>query len=440
MKFNSTRNPEITVGLKEAIFEGLAPDGGLYMPKEDADLREVFVSADKSTSFVDLAAQIMAKVFPEEFSPQDCLRICREAFPFSPELRKLKDGLFLLELFHGPSCAFKDFGASFLATVMQEYLRKDGQRAIILTATSGDTGSAVAQAFHGKDNIDVVILYPSGRVSPSQEMQLTTMGGNVHALEVRGSFDDCQRMVKEAFLDPVLRSTYPLTSANSISLGRLIPQSFYYAWAFAQLKNSPGFEEMQFAVPSGNFGNLTAGVLAWRWGLPVDGFIAATNANDVVPEYLSRGNYQPRPSVPTLSNAMDVGNPSNFERLQVIFNMDRTRMATLIHPEVVSDEETLEVMKRYHQEQGVDLCPHTAVGVLAAERYLEHEGEGAGAVVCLSTAHAGKFSEVVKQATGSDTDIPPRLAEFMKRKKVSVLIDNRVEDLKDYLAKHLKAR
>lgn len=440
MRFNSTRNPELEVGLKEAIFEGLAPDGGLFMPIEDANLRNIFTSADQSTPFAELAAQIMAGVFPEEFTLGDCRRMCTEAFPFSPEIRKLKDGLFLLELFHGPSCAFKDFGASFLATVMQEYLRKDGQRAIILTATSGDTGSAVAQAFHGKENIDVVILYPSGRVSPSQEMQLTTMGGNVHALEVSGSFDDCQRMVKEAFLDPVLRSRFPLTSANSISLGRLIPQSFYYAWAFAQLRNIAGFEEMQFAVPSGNFGNLTAGVFAWRWGLPVDGFIAATNANDVVPEYLSRGNYQPRPSVQTLSNAMDVGNPSNFERLQAIFNMDRTRMATLIHPEVVSDAETLEVMRRYHDETGVDLCPHTAVGVLAGERFLEREGEGAGAVVCLSTAHAGKFAEVVRQATGCEPEIPPRLAEFMKRTKVSTLLGTNVQELKDYLANNLRAR
>ena len=454
MKFASTRNINDQVSLRDAIFQGLAPDGGLYLPMEEPDLSRIFLSAGPATSFVDLAGQMLGGLFPDQFSPADARRICQEAFPFQPKLEKIADALYLLELYHGPSCAFKDFGASFLATIMQEYLRAEKQRAIILTATSGDTGSAVAQSFHGKDNIDVVILYPSGRVSPSQEMQLTTVGGNVHALEVKGSFDDCQRMVKEAFLDPALRARFPLSSANSINLGRLIPQSFYYAWAFAQIKQrEPG--ELYFAVPSGNFGNLTAGVLAWRWGLPVKGFVAATNANDVVPEYLLRGAFNPRPSVATLSNAMDVGNPSNFERLQTIFNLDITRMRAMIHPMVVSEEDTLATMKRYHGMAGRFLCPHTAVGVKAAEIFRDCEletirGKGGmdcsvdgsrdGALIALSTAHPGKFSEVVREATGVDPEIPSRLAEYMKRTKQATLIGNTMSELAAYMNANLKGK
>jgi threonine synthase len=433
MQFSSTRNIELRVGLREAIFQGLAPDGGLYMPVEEPDLHRVFRSAGYTSSFVDVSSSMMSALFPGEFSAADCRRICTDAFPFSPVLRKIQEKLYILELFHGPSCAFKDFGASFLATVMQEYLRKDQQRGVILTATSGDTGSAVAQAFHGKQNIDVIILYPSGRVSPSQEMQLTTMGGNVHALEVKGNFDDCQRMVKEAFLDTALRSRFPLTSANSINLGRLIPQSFYYAWAFAQLKRDREAGEVYFSVPSGNFGNLTAGILAWRWGLPVKGFIAATNANDVVPEYLLKGSYEPRPSVATLSNAMDVGSPSNFERLQSIFNMDITRMRTMILPDVVNDRDTKAVMQRYYDQQHMFICPHTAVGILAAERFREKHLDGSGSVVALATAHPGKFSEVAMEACGVNPDMPERLAEFMQRTKQSTVIEPRLDALINFL-------
>jgi threonine synthase len=445
MKFVSTRTPSDQLPLREAIFQGLAPDGGLYLPMEEPDLRAFFLGAQAETPFCDLAGQMLYNLFPDDFGADQALRICREAFPFGPKLANIGKSIWLLELYHGPSCAFKDFGASFLATMMQEYLRQEKKRAIILTATSGDTGSAVAQAFHGKDNIDVVILYPSGRVSPSQEMQLTTVGGNVHALEVKGSFDDCQRMVKEAFLDDELRGRFPLSSANSINLGRLIPQSFYYAWSFAQIKKQvPG--ELYFAVPSGNFGNLTAGVLAWRWGLPVNGFVAATNANDVVPEYLKSGSYATRPSVATLSNAMDVGNPSNFERLQTIFNHDLKPMQAMLHPAVISEDDTLATMKRYHQQDKRFLCPHTAVGVCAAERFrdgqLDHAECGGlsetDAIITLSTAHPGKFSEVVRQATGVDPEIPPRLAEYMKRQKVATLIGPTMAELGAYLKANLK--
>jgi threonine synthase len=315
---------------------------------------------------------------------------------------------------------------------MKTFLDKEKRRAIILTATSGDTGSAVAQAFHGKEGIDVVILYPSGRVSPSQEMQLTTVGGNVHALEVQGSFDDCQRLVKEAFQDPFLSSHYPLTSANSINLGRLLPQSFYYLWAFAQVKNQVT-DDIYFCVPSGNFGNLTAGIMAWTWGLPVEGFIGATNRNDGVPQYLKTGTFQAKPSVATPANAMDVGNPSNLERLQYMFDKDVNRMRTLIHGWSQDDASLLATMAQVYRDKGLFLCPHTAVGVRSAQEFALENTTRGDMILTLGTADPGKFEEVVVQATGEKPPIPARLAEFMNRKKQSTLVRPELSELKQFL-------
>jgi threonine synthase len=434
MKFFSTRNPKGPfLSFREAIFQGLAPDGGLYVPKGDLDLKEAFLSLNKGTSFKD-AAMVMAKgILSDELNDDQIESLVEQAFPFAPKLVEVEKGIYVLELFHGPSCAFKDFGASFLATSMEIFLQGKNKKAIILTATSGDTGSAVAQAFFGKENIDVVILYPSGRVSPLQEKQLTTLGGNVHALEVKGSFDDCQKMVKEAFTDKELMAKLPLTSANSINLGRLLPQSFYYIWAFSQLKENL-VDDLVFCVPSGNFGNLTAGIYAWKWGLPVDTFIAATNANDVVPEYLSSGDYSTRPSVSTYSNAMDVGNPSNFERMMSIFRESWDLTKSMIIGQKISDQETIDTMKAVKEENNYLLCPHTAVGYLAARRYLsKHENENEKVVV-LATAHPGKFVEVVQQATGESPQLPPALSSLMDKEKLATLINNNLQDLKDYLS------
>lgn len=435
MRFVSTRSPKgPELDFRQALFQGLAPDGGLYQPRRQPDLRDLIASFNASTSFQEIAASLTRALFPQDLG-RNAEQISARAFPFSPELRKLEEGHYILELFHGPSCAFKDFGASYLATVMEEYLKEGRQRAIILTATSGDTGSAVAQAFHGKESIEVVILYPSGRVSPSQEQQLTTLGGNVHALEVRGSFDDCQRMVKEAFVHPELSAGFPLTSANSINLGRLIPQSFYYIWAQAQLKDRAG-SELSFCVPSGNFGNLTAGVMAWAWGLPLRGFLAASNANDVVPAYLRSGEFLPRPSVHTKANAMDVGNPSNFERLSAIFGNDASRMRKMIKGSRTSDAEILDVIKEVYQRHGHIVCPHTAVGIHA----VWNSGlklAGSQPALTLATAHPGKFPEIIQEALGQDPPIPERLAEFMRRKKEATLLGNRLEDLRAYLESHL---
>jgi threonine synthase len=433
MRFVSTRNPAgPAVSFEEAMFRGLAPDGGLYHPDSRPDLGDLFDGFDAGTGFATVAGEVTARLFSDEMSPEDARRIADTAFPFSPRLTAIDGTLSLLELYHGPSCAFKDFGASFLANAMEHFLAGRDTRAIILTATSGDTGSAVAQAFYRKRNIDVVILYPSGRVSPSQEKQLTVLGENIHALEVRGSFDDCQRMVKEAFVDPRLSAEFPLTSANSINLGRLLPQSFYYIWARAA-SGASADTEFYFTVPSGNFGNLTAGVLAWFWGLKVDGFIAATNANDVVPEYLLSGDYRPRPSIHTYANAMDVGNPSNFERLEKLFDGSAKTMAGMISGYPVRDEEILDTMRRYRRESGMFVCPHSATGLLSSERFRRDRSLEGGRIISLATAHPAKFSEISDRACGEEPPMPQRLRELIEREKRSELIGSNLDDLAGFL-------
>ncbi len=433
MKFVSTRNRKNPVSFTEAMFKGLAPDGGLYRPESTPDLSRFFDSLAGDVPFSKLASGLTAELLGPEISPETAENIIRDAFDFEPVLRKIREGMFVLELFHGPSCAFKDFGASFLASAMNHLLAEksgnDDDRAIIITATSGDTGSAVARAFHGKDRIDVVILYPSGRVSPLQEKQLTTLGGNVTALEVDGSFDDCQRMAKAAFTDPSLAGL-PLSSANSINLGRLLPQSFYYIWAYTRmLSQSKG--DFAFIVPSGNFGNITAGLYAAAWGLPVKRFVAATNANDVVPQYLKSGLYEPRPSQATYSNAMDVGDPSNFERLNDLYDSRVDIFRNHFEALSVNDKTTLNTIARVEKDYGYLCCPHTAVGWRAAELYREKNPDIP--VVVLSTAHPGKFTEIVEQATGRPPELPSALLELADREKEAVPVGSADEDLRKWL-------
>jgi len=428
MLFASTRNPDYKVSFQEALFQGLSPDSGLFYPLETPDLTDVFQSFHPESDFRDIASAMISSLLGNEIPENDAAALAAKAFPFSPVLRTLEERLHVLELYHGPSSAFKDFGASFLATAMEYFLKSANRKAVILTATSGDTGSAVARAFYGKKNIDVVILYPSGRVSPLQEKQMTTLGQNIHALEVRGSFDDCQKMVKEAFIDRELKAVN-LTSANSINLGRLIPQSFYYMWAESRMRKYG--DSNVFCVPSGNFGNLTAGLYAKSWGLNVRRFIAATNLNDVVPEYLMTSVYNPRPSVRTYSNAMDVGTPSNFERMQVLYNNSAENMKKDITGIRIDDETTLRTMKDIYDSYGYQICPHTAVGIQAAREYAEQNRDDN--ITVLSTAHPGKFLEVFQEAVGADPDLPSSLLELKDRNKKSMKIGNTTEDLKKTL-------
>ncbi len=432
MTFRSTRSDTQRVGFMDAVVQGLAPDGGLYQPVEDVKLRDSLLKWDESTSFTEIATRAALGIFGDELDEPDVADLVETAFPFEPKLVALSDNLHVLELFHGPSCAFKDFGASFLAGVMERRFASRGDRAIILTATSGDTGSAVAEAFYRRENIDVVILYPSGRVSALQEMQLTGRGENIHALEVDGSFDDCQRLVKEAFRDQELRAALPVTSANSINVGRLLPQIFYYLYGFTRIKKRRP-AKLFYTVPSGNFGNLTAGVFAWSWGMPVTGFIAATNANDTVPRYLLSGSYEPQPSVRTLSNAMDVGDPSNFERLQALFPAGSGSMGALIRGESVTDTDTRDAMRRWYERSGVFVDPHTATGVVAAERFGDSSYADLAMTLVLGTAHPAKFSDIVFEATGHRPPVPAQLAAALERVKHATRISAAYAELRDYL-------
>lgn len=431
--FISTRDKNNRKAFSQAIFEGLAGDGGLFVPEEWKDLSTLYQSLT-GASFNEMASAVTAEILSDELSREDAESIVNRAFSFEPHFNRLDNNISVMELFHGPSCAFKDFGASFLASSMEFFLQDRSKPAVILTATSGDTGSAVAQAFHQKENIHVVILYPSGRVSPLQEKQLTTLGDNITALEVKGNFDDCQRMVKDAFMEASLKKTLGLTSANSINLGRLIPQSFYYIYGFLKEKRASD-TPFSFCVPSGNFGNLTAGIYAWKWGLPVGPFIASTNQNDVVPQYLFTGEYQPRPSVATYSNAMDVGDPSNFERLLHTFHHDWKEMKYHISGYSVTDSETLRLMNEFYQRHNHFIDPHTAVGIQGAKRFLhDNSTTSKGDVMVLSTASPAKFTEVVEKATGKQPPLPQQLEKCLHRKKESIVIDNTLKSLKSFLS------
>jgi threonine synthase len=432
MRFASRLHPEQVMTFRDALFTGLAPDGGLYHPVDAPNLAGLIPVLESVTSFPEAAAAASALLLSPDIDKDRARDLATNALTFSPVLRRLDDRVLLLELFHGPTCAFKDFGAQFLAAAMESLLERKTRRIQILVATSGDTGSAVAHAFHGRANIDVVILYPSGRVSDLQEKQLTTLGGNVHALEVQGSFDDCQRLVKAAFQDPTLRARLRLTSANSINIGRLLPQCLYYLYAGTR-RGELGGAVPTICVPSGNFGNLTAGVYAWRWGLPVRGFIAATNANDIVPAYLQSGRFIPRSSAQTLSNAMDVGNPSNFERLLEIFKGSWEGMASQIEGRSITDERTLETMRSVHAEHGVLVDPHTAVGCAAARDHLAAGRADDEQVVVLSTAHPAKFSDIVEKATGVVPAMPERLARCLALPKQALKVGTTLGELSGFL-------
>ena len=434
MLFRSTRDSGLRASLEEAVFRGLAPDGGLYVPVEHPVL-----AGAADPEFVSVASAAGHALLGTELGPSASQTVAKSAFPFAPVLRRLDPGLFVLELFHGPSCAFKDFGASWLASLMDAYCERQSRRATVLVATSGDTGSAVAQAFRGRRNVRVVILYPRGRVTELQERQLTTVGHNVTALEVEGSFDDCQRMAKEAFRDEALVARHNLTSANSINVGRFLPQAFYYLWAAWALPRDGGVSTRPlFVVPSGNLGNLCAGLYAWRWGMDVSGFLAATNANDVLPRWLSSGRFEARVSVRTLSNAMDVGDPSNMERIRDLFSDDVSRAAPVLSGEAVTDAETLEGMREAYGRYGYIMDPHTAVGYVASGRRAADTGgpvrpSGTGPVVLLATAHPAKFIETVRSALGVEPEMPPALLEAQRGKKVSIRVPPTREGLAAYL-------
>jgi threonine synthase len=430
MKYRSTlrRSPEVS--LRDAVLRGSAPDGGLYMPVEMPHLNKNFLERLPSLTFPEIAHEVGSLFTGDEIPSQTLMKIVTEAFNFPVPLVPLGERLHILELFHGPTLAFKDFGARFMARLMGYFVAESGKQLTVIVATSGDTGSAVAHAFLGVSGIRVVILYPTGRVSDAQEKQLTTLGQNITALEVSGSFDDCQRLAKQALVDPLVTEKLTITSANSINIARLIPQSFYYFAAVAQLSSSDFLPV--FAVPSGNFGNLTGGLLAKRIGLGVAQFIAATNANDVVPEFLRSGKLIPRASRHTISNAMDVGNPSNFARIVDLYDNDLQAIRRDIWGCSFSDEETLRIMHDVNERYGYVLDPHTAVGVLGWQSYAKQNQPTTRGIV-LATAHPAKFDETVARATGIRPEMPERLAAFLDRPKKSIPFPNRFPELQEFL-------
>ncbi|MHA4737291.1 threonine synthase [Dyadobacter sp. MSC1_007] len=435
MIFYSTKTASLKASLEEAIFNSLPPDNGLYMPESIPKISDEFLANIENRSFKEIAGEVTDTLLGGEITRSEIESIIERAYDFEAPVVKITPNDYVLELFHGPSMAFKDFGARFMAAIMSHFLKQSNKEIKILVATSGDTGGAVAQGFYKVPGISVTILYPSGKVSDIQEKQLTTLGHNVTAIEVNGTFDDCQRLVKEAFLDPELSAKYNLASANSINIARLIPQSFYYFAAYAQLKKLG--KPVVFSVPSGNFGNLSAGVLAFRMGLPVEHFIAATNLNNAVPRYLESGNYEPAPSLETISNAMDVGSPSNFVRLQRFFNDDWKSVTEKVSGYFFNDEQTQKAMREVFGNANYVMCPHTAVAYRGLQEYRKtHEGDFTG--VFLSTAHPAKFIDLVEDTLGKNIEIPERLKSLLNIEKESIKMDSDFNAFKSLLMNDLK--
>lgn len=443
MQLYSTKNATAFVSLKEAVMKGLPDDNGLFMPEHIPTLSADFIENLEKYTFPEIAFEVSKTLLQGAIPENDLKKIIDKSITFPAPVIQLDESTTILELFHGPSLAFKDFGARFMAQIMSYFNQKEDEELIILVATSGDTGGAVAAGFHKTPGIRVVILYPSGKVSPLQEKQLTTLGHNITALEIDGTFDDCQALVKKAFLDKKLNQKLRLSSANSINIARLIPQSFYYFEAYKQVKhlNKP----VVFCIPSGNFGNLTAGLLAKNMGLPIHKFIAATNENDVIPEYLGSGNYTPRPSVRTISNAMDVGNPSNFARMADIYanlkgnpelnGSTWNNMKEDIVGFGVNDPATKEGIKEVCTKYNYVIDPHGAVGYLALKQYQKDNPDILG--IILETAHPSKFISDVESILNLKVDIPERLAILSDKPKVATFLPKDFTTFKDWLNKNL---
>lgn len=429
MKYYSTNKQSPLVDFKEATIQGQAPDKGLYFPESipqvDKDLLEnIMVISDEEIAFRVIKPYV-GNTIPDE----KLFSIVKETLSFPIPLVKITDSISSLELFHGPTLAFKDIGARFMSRCLGYFLSGESKKVTVLVATSGDTGGAVANGFLDVEGVEVVILYPSGKVSPVQEKQLTTLGRNIKALEIEGSFDDCQQLVKQAFADQDLRSQVFLTSANSINVARWLPQQFYYFLAWKQWENKSN--PLVISVPSGNFGNICAGILANASGLPAAHFIAACNANDIVTKYLQTGQYQPRPAVPTLSNAMDVGNPSNFVRILEIFQHQLPQLKSRLSSYRISDAETIDTISNIYHQFNYIADPHGAVGFLALQRYLaEHPGQQG---YFLETAHPVKFPAAVEQATGKPVSLPASLQSLMKEKKKSLFMKPDYDHLRSIL-------
>ena len=435
MQYYSTNGKAPMADLQKAVVKGLAEDRGLYMPEEIKKLPKQFFDDMAGMSFQDIAYNVASNFFGDDVDEDALQDIVYDTLSFDCPIVKVEDNIYSLELFHGPTLAFKDVGARFMARLLGYFLRQGGsadhKTVNVLVATSGDTGSAVANGFLGVEGIHVYVLYPKGKVSPIQECQFTTLGKNITAIEVDGVFDDCQALVKNAFMDAELNQHMMLTSANSINVARFLPQAFYYFNAVARLSGTLNTlnSKLVMCVPSGNFGNICAALFGHEMGLPISRFIAANNANDVFYEFLQTGKYNPRPSVQTLANAMDVGDPSNFARIYDLYGKSHEKISSLISGATYSDEQIAETMRRCYKETGYVLDPHGACGYQALKDGLK---PGEVGIFC-ETAHPAKFKEKVDAILGTDIEIPARLQAFMKGQKQSVPMSKDFQDFKAYL-------
>lgn len=432
MKYYSTNRKASDATLEEAVVKGLAADRGLYMPHNIRILPASFYEQIDQLSFQEIASQVADAFFGEDVPAETLKQIVYDTLSFDVPVVRVRENIYSLELFHGPTLAFKDVGGRFMARLLGYFIRKEGKRQVnVLVATSGDTGSAVANGFLGVEGIHVYVLYPKGKVSEIQEKQFTTLGRNITAVEVDGTFDDCQALVKSAFMDQELNEWMQLTSANSINVARFLPQAFYYFYAYAQMKKLGREKELVVCVPSGNFGNITAGLFAKRMGLPVKRFIAANNRNDIFYQYLKTGQYAPKPSVQTIANAMDVGDPSNFARILDLYEGSHDAIASEISGETYTDDQIRETVQLTYDETGYLLDPHGACGYRALSENLQPGEVG----VFLETAHPAKFLHTVEDIIGTDINIPEKLKAFMNGTKQSVPMSKNFMTFKEWLLK-----
>ena len=430
MRYYSTNKKSECVSLRDAVVNGLAEDRGLYMPEKINKLPEEFFKDIDKMSSQEISYEVAKAFFGDDVETDALKKIVYDTLSFDCPVKNICNNIWTLELFHGPTLAFKDVGARFMARLLEYFIRQESQQTVnVLVATSGDTGSAVANGFLGVDGIHVYVLYPKGKVSKIQESQFTTLGNNITAIEIDGVFDDCQNLVKNAFMDKELNNSMKLTSANSINVARFLPQAFYYFNAYARMKELGKADKFVVCVPSGNFGNITAGLFAREMGLPIKRFIAANNANDVFYQYLQTGNYVPKPSIQTIANAMDVGDPSNFARILELYGHDHAAIKAVISGATYSDDSIRETMKACNDSFGYVLDPHGACAFRALSEGLADDENG----VFLETADPAKFKETVENAIGQKIGIPARLAEFMKGEKQSVQLGKDFCGFKSFL-------
>lgn len=430
MRYYSTNNRSKYVSLHDAVVNGLAEDRGLYMPEKINRLPEEFFKNIDKMSFQEISFEVAKAFFSDDVDEKSLKDIVYDTLSFDCPVKKVCDDIWTLELFHGPTLAFKDVGARFMARLLEYFIRQEAHQTVnVLVATSGDTGSAVANGFLGVDGIHVYVLYPKGKVSKIQECQFTTLGRNITAIEIDGVFDDCQSLVKSAFMDGDLNKHMKLTSANSINVARFLPQAFYYFNAYAKMKANGLAENLVMCVPSGNFGNITAGLFAREMGLPIRRFIAANNANNIFYNYLKTGVYEPKPSVQTIANAMDVGDPSNFARIYDLYNGSHDKISSIISGATYTDDEIKASVKQCFKDNGYILDPHGACGYQALKDNLK---KGETGVFC-ETAHPAKFKDTIENIIDTEIEIPQRLSDFMKGKKQTVELSNKFDDFKTFL-------